>query len=94
MSSNTALVQIINDNYQDKPEKFVEGLFDMKINTPLGLPILGEGVPKFTHPNDKVNWDGLDLPWMAFGYGISLTPLQTLTFYLSLIHISEPTRPY
>jgi hypothetical protein len=21
------------------------------------------------------------LPWMAFGYGVSITPLQTLTFY-------------
>ena len=37
VSSNTALVQIINDNYKEKPEKFVEGLFDMKINEPLGL---------------------------------------------------------
>ena len=93
VSSNTALVQIINDNYQDKPEKFVEGLFDMKINTPLGLPILGEGVPKFTHPNDKVNWDGLDLPWMAFGYGISLTPLQTLTFYNAIANNGVMVKP-
>ena len=93
VSSNTALVQIINDNYQDKPEKFVDGLFDMKINSPLGLPILGEGVPKFTHPNDKVNWDGLDLPWMAFGYGISLTPLQTLTFYNAIANNGVMVKP-
>mgnify|MGYP001256108838 FL=1 len=93
VSSNTALVQIINDNYQDNPEKFIEGLFDMKINSPLGLPILGEGIPKFTHPNDKVNWDGLDLPWMAFGYGISLTPLQTLTFYNAIANNGVMVKP-
>jgi cell division protein FtsI (penicillin-binding protein 3) len=93
VSSNTALVQIINDNYQDTPEKFVEGLFDMNLNSPLGLPILGEGVPKFTHPNDKVNWDGLDLPWMAFGYGISLTPLQTLTFYNAIANNGVMVKP-
>lgn len=93
VSSNTALVQIINDNYKENPEKFVEGLFDMKINEPLGLPILGEGNPVFTHPSDKINWDGLDLPWMAFGYGISLTPLQTLTFYNAIANNGVMVKP-
>ena len=65
----------------------------MKINEPLGLPILGEGQPKFTHPRDKVNWDGLDLPWMAFGYGISLTPLQTLTFYNAIANDGVMVKP-
>ena len=93
VSSNTALVQIINDNYKEHPELFVEGLFGMKINEPLGLPILGEGQPLFTHPSDKVNWDGLDLPWMAFGYGISLTPLQTLTFYNAIANDGIMVKP-
>ena len=93
VSSNTALVQIINDNYQDRPEKFIDGLFDMKLNDTLGLPILGEGNPKFTHPNDKVNWNGTSLPWMAFGYGISLTPLQTLTFYNAIANNGVMVKP-
>ena len=93
VSSNTALVQIINDNYKDNPEQFVDGLFNMKINEPLGLPILGEGKPIFTHPSDKLNWDGLDLPWMAFGYGISMTPLQTLTFYNAIANDGVMVKP-
>ena len=93
VSSNTALVQIINDNYQDRPEKFIDGLFDMKINDTLGLPILGEGKPKFTHPSDKTNWNGLVLPWMSFGYGISLTPLQTLTFYNAIANDGVMVKP-
>ena len=40
----------------------------------------GEGVPVVPHPNDK-KWSGISLQWMAWGYGVSLTPLQTLTFY-------------
>ena len=93
VSSNTALVQIINDNYKDDPKRFVDGLFKMKINESLGLPILGEGEPLFTHPSDKINWDGLDLPWMAFGYGISLTPLQTLTFYNAIANDGVMVKP-
>jgi len=65
----------------------------MKINESLGLPILGEGKPLFTHPTDKINWDGLDLPWMAFGYGISLTPLQTLTFYNAIANDGVMVKP-
>ena len=65
----------------------------MKINEPLGLPILGEGEPKFTHPRDKVNWDGLDLPWMAFGYGVEFTPLQILTFYNAIANEGKMVKP-
>ena len=61
VSSNTALVQVINESYKENPEKFIDGLFKMKLNQKLGLPIIGEGNPKFTHPDDKRNWDGLDL---------------------------------
>ena len=63
------------------------------LNSTLDLPILGEGIPKITHPTDKKNWDGLDLPWMAFGYGISLTPLQTLTFYNAIANDGVMLRP-
>ena len=65
----------------------------MGLNSTLDLPILGEGIPKITHPTDKKNWDGLDLPWMAFGYGISLTPLQTLTFYNAIANDGVMLRP-
>ena len=65
----------------------------MQINKPLNLPIIGEGEPVFTHPSDKINWDGLDLPWMAFGYGISLTPLQTLTFYNAIANNGVMVKP-
>ena len=93
VSSNTALVQVINESYKDNPEKFVDGLFKMNLNQKLGLPIIGEGIPKFTHPEDKMNWDGLDLPWMAFGYGISLTPLQILTFYNAIANDGVMIKP-
>ena len=81
VSSNTGLVQIVNNGYEKNPEKFIDRIFSMGLNNQLDLELIGEGKPIFTHPSDKKNWDGLDLPWMAFGYGISLTPLQTLTFY-------------
>ena len=93
VSSNTGLVQIINDSYENNPEKFVDRIFNMGLNNKLDLELIGEGKPLFTHPSDKKNWDGLDLPWMAFGYGIQLTPLQTLAFYNAIANNGKLVKP-
>ena len=93
VSSNTGLVQIVNNGYEKNPEKFIDRIYSMGLNNQLDLELIGEGKPIFTHPSDKKNWDGLDLPWMAFGYGISLTPLQTLTFYNAIANDGKMVKP-
>jgi len=93
VSSNTGIVQIVNNGYEKNPEKFIDRIFSMGLNDQLDLELIGEGKPIFTHPSDKKNWDGLDLPWMAFGYGISLTPLQTLTFYNAIANNGKMVKP-
>ena len=92
VSSNTAFAKMINDNYKDNPKKFVKRLFNMGLNDQLGLEIKGEGSPKFPYPGDD-NWYGTTLPWMAFGYGVQLTPLQTLTFYNAIANDGEMVKP-
>ena len=92
VSSNTGIVKIINDNYRDNPKRFIDRLYNMGINKPIGLPIKGEGHPKIPYPNDA-DWDGLDLPWMAYGYGVAMTPLQTLTFYNAIANNGEMVKP-
>ena len=92
VSSNVGLVKIVYDHYKSTPKQFVDRLYNMGLNKPLGLPISGEGLPKIPYPSDA-DWDGLDLPWMAYGYGISLTPLQTLTFYNAIANGGEMIKP-
>lgn len=93
VSSNVGLVKIIYDNYKENPKKFVDRLYNMGLNKNLGLPIRGEGNPKIPYPSDP-DWDGLDLPWMAYGYGVSLTPLQILTFYNAIANDGEMVQPH
>ncbi len=93
VSSNTGMVKIIHENYSKNPKKFVNRLYNMRVNKELGLPIRGEGIPKIPHPDDKKDWDQLDLPWMAYGYGVSLTPLQTLTFYNAIANNGVMLKP-
>ena len=92
VSSNVGLVKIIYDNYKDNPKKFVDRLYNLGLNKTLGLPIKGEGIPKIPYPTDS-NWDGLDLPWMAYGYGVAITPLQTLAFYNAIANDGEMVKP-
>ena len=91
-SSNTGMVNIVYDYYKDDPSKFVNRLYNMGVNRRLGVSIKGEPKPKIPYPSDK-DWDGLDLPWMAYGYGISMTPLQILSFYNAVANDGELLRP-
>ena len=92
VSSNTGIVKIINDAYKDDPEMFSNRLYNMGLNNKLGVSILGESNPKIPHPNDK-DWNGLSLPWMVYGYGVLLSPLQILTFYNSVANNGEMVKP-
>ena len=92
LSSNTVMVQAVYENYKDNPMEFVGRINKMGLNKPLGLPFKGEGVPFIPQPKTK-RWNGTSLPWMAFGYGVSMTPLQSLTVYNAVANNGEMVKP-
>jgi len=92
VSSNTVMVQAVYNNYKNNPSEFVNHINGYGLNKCLGLPIKGEGKPFVPQPSDK-NWSNLSLPWMAFGYGVSITPLQTLTFYNAVANNGVMVKP-
>ena len=92
VSSNTVMVQAVYNNYKKNPSQFVNHINKYGLNKPLGLSIKGEGIPRVPQPTDK-NWSNISLPWMAFGYGVSITPLQTLTFYNAVANNGEMVKP-
>ncbi|WP_127844364.1 penicillin-binding protein [Psychroflexus aestuariivivens] len=92
VSSNTAFAKMIYENYKDQPERFVNRLYNMGLNERIGLKIKGEGQPSLPHPDDS-NWYGTTLPWMSFGYGVSMTSLQTLTFYNAIANDGVKIKP-
>jgi cell division protein FtsI (penicillin-binding protein 3) len=92
VSSNTAFAKIINENYKEQPEKFVNRLMNMGLHKKLGLPIIGEGDPVIRYPGDK-GWSGISLGWMSHGYEVSMTPLQTLAFYNAIANDGEYVKP-
>lgn len=91
-SSNTILVQAVYNNYKNEPQRFINHIKRLKLDQPLGLQIKGEGKPKIPKPGDS-NWYKTTLPWMAYGYGVALTPLQTLTLYNAVANNGEMVKP-
>ena len=92
LSSNTVMVQAVYNNYKNDPSEFVNHVNKYGLNKPLGLAIKGEGKPFVPQPTDK-NWSNISLPWMAFGYGVSITALQTLTFYNAVANNGVMVKP-
>jgi cell division protein FtsI (penicillin-binding protein 3) len=92
VSSNTVMVQAVYENYSGNPKQFVDRIDKMGLNKPLGLPFQGEGKPVIPQPTDK-RWSAISLPWMAFGYGVAVTPLQTLTLYNAIANNGEMVKP-
>ena len=94
VSSNTGIVKAIDKAYSKTPSKFVDRLYDMNLNDALDLPIIGEPKPIIPDPRIKNGrWSGIALQWMAYGYGVSFTPLQTLTFYNAIANDGEMVKP-
>jgi cell division protein FtsI (penicillin-binding protein 3) len=92
VSSNVAFAKMIHNGYKNDPEKYVNRLMSMGIHKELGLPVRGEGIPVLRYPGDK-GWSGLSLAQMAYGYEVSLTPLQTLAFYNAIANNGEMVKP-
>ncbi|MEY4038108.1 MAG: hypothetical protein RIR67_418 [Bacteroidota bacterium] len=92
VSSNTIMVQSVYNNYKNNPSKFIKHIEDWGLDKKIGLELKGEATPKIPKPGEA-GWSALSLPWMAFGYGINVTPMQTLTYYNSVANNGVMVKP-
>lgn len=92
-SSNVAMAKLVDKYFGLNPDKFLHYVDHLKLSTPLGIQIKGEGIPNIKRPGNK-DWSGITLPWMAYGYGLELTPLQTLSIYNAVANDGVLIRPF
>ncbi|MEQ9164859.1 MAG: penicillin-binding protein [Fulvivirga sp.] len=92
VSSNVAMAKLVDKYFGKQPSKFIEQIDKLGLSQPLGVQIKGEGIPIIKRPSDK-DWSGITLPWMAYGYGLELTPLQTLALYNAVANNGKMIRP-
>ncbi len=92
LSSNIAMAKLVEEHFGLKPQRFLEYVDRFHLSKPLGFQMIGEGRPKVVRPEDR-GWSGISLPWMAYGYGLEMTPLQVLAFYNAVANDGKMIRP-
>ena len=92
VSSNVGIVKAIRKNYDHNPNKFIKRMRQFGLDKQTGVRIVGEGKPIIPLPKTD-RWNPIALEWMAWGYGVSLTPLQILMFYNGVANNGELVKP-
>ena len=92
VSSNVGIVKLIRKYYDHQPAKFISKLEKFGFTKPIGFKIKGEGLPIIPRPEDK-RWSKITLEWMSWGYGVSVTPMQTLMFYNAVANNGVMVKP-
>ena len=93
LSSNVGMAKLAWQNYGSNPYQFLRHLHTMKLDTLTGIDITGERGSVIHKPGSKY-WSATTLPWMAFGYNLEVTPLQTATLYNAVANNGKMMRPY
>ena len=93
VSSNIGVSRVIDENYHNQPEKYVEGLYKLGIATPLNLDIPGAAKKPYIRKPTKGNWYKTALPWMSIGYETQVPPMNTLAFYNAIANNGVMVKP-
>ena len=92
-SSNVGMAKLAYAHYGANPNRFVDHLKRLRMDTLTGIDLKGEIKPVVYRPGSR-HWSRTSLPWMAFGYNLVITPLQTLNLYNAVANNGKLMRPY
>ena len=91
-SSNTIFAQAITKAYSSNPKQFTDKFAQYGLNKDLKLAFGNTNEQFIPQPNTK-EWNNLSLPWMSFGYGLTLSPVKILTYYNAIANNGEMVKP-
>jgi cell division protein FtsI (penicillin-binding protein 3) len=93
LSSNVGMAKLATNAYAARPSQFINDLIKMRMDTLTGIDLTGEVHSIIYKPGHKM-WGPTTLPWMAFGYNLQVSPLQTLSLYNAVANQGRMMRPY
>lgn len=92
-SSNVGMAKLAWMNYSSNPSQFINHIKKLGLDTLTGIDLKGEIRPSVYTPKSR-HWSNTTLPWMAFGYNLTVSPLQILTLYNAVANNGIMMRPY
>jgi cell division protein FtsI (penicillin-binding protein 3) len=93
LSSNVAMAKLAYAHYSNNPRQFFKHIANLKLDTLTGIDLIGERRPSFHKPGTKL-YNASTVPWMSFGYGIAISPLQTAMLYNAIANDGTMLKPY
>nr|MBS0037949.1 transpeptidase family protein [Saprospiraceae bacterium] len=97
ISSNVGISQLVNEQYKKagREADFIMRMRNFGLDKQVEIEIAGEATPYIKDAGNRAEgWSCLSLPWMSFGYELSLTPLQMLTFYNAIANNGKMMKPF
>ena len=92
-SSNVGMAKLAWLHYASNPNQFLKHIRKLKLDSITGIDLTGEIKPSIYSPGSR-HWSNTTLPWMAFGYNLTLSPLQMVTLYNAVANNGSMMRPY
>ena len=95
ISSNFVFRRLVLDYYKDNPNKFIDRLYEYKLNDAYSFDLSEKGATKSSIPDPGSNgWSRSTLPSTAIGYSVMETPLNIVTFYNAIANKGKMMKPY
>lgn len=92
-SSNVGMAKLAYHSYYNQPSKFIRHIHDLHLDTLTGVDLPGEGRPNIHKPGSRT-WSNTTIPWMGFGYNLTITPLHTAMLYNAIANGGKMMKPY
>jgi cell division protein FtsI (penicillin-binding protein 3) len=93
LSSNVGMAKLAYQYYYKRPNDFVARLKKLQLDQNTGIDLVGEGTPIIKTTASRT-WSATSLPWMAFGYEVLISPLQTCMLYNAVANNGKMMKPY
>jgi cell division protein FtsI (penicillin-binding protein 3) len=92
-SSNVGMAKLAYYGYYNQPSKFIRHIQALHLDTLTGVDLPGEGWPNIHKPGTRI-WSNTTIPWMGFGYNLTVTPMHTAMLYNAVANGGKMMRPY
>jgi cell division protein FtsI (penicillin-binding protein 3) len=92
-SSNVGMAKLAYYSYYNQPSKFIRHIHDLHLDTLTGIDLPGEGRPNIHKPGTRI-WSNTTIPWMGFGYNLTVTPMHTAMLYNAVANGGKMMKPY
>ena len=91
-SANVYFVKAVLDHFEGKEEEYYKALCDLQLDHHIAFEEFQPKSPYIPKPK-SAKWYGSTLGLLAYGYGLEITPMQTLTLYNAVANGGKMVAP-